>query len=198
MTPKQIERLKNKIAGIRRTLASEKRKYGCYDDSRGLRYLPLNYYLALADYKGGLTYIRWFHKNFDDDMCFPEFLFEWTIILFKTGDHKAAEQKAFETFCSSPKLFSLFFSKRPEPGTSASLLGAIPGSELPEFAYHAGQPELADFTQWLQAFRNSEKFLARSSKFIELTDRLRTEDDAEVRGYLQSHLQQIEKWDEAL
>jgi hypothetical protein len=40
MTPKQIEILKKKIADIRRTLAAEKRKFGVYDDSGGLRYLP--------------------------------------------------------------------------------------------------------------------------------------------------------------
>lgn len=196
MTPKQSERLKGKIAAIRRTLAYERRRYGCYDDSRGLRYLPLSYYLALADYKGGLTYSKWFHKNFEDDVCFPDFLFEWTIVLFKTSNIKAAEQKAFEAFCSSQQLFGLFFSMQPEPGPGKLLPVAVAGGQLQKFFYNATQPELADFTQWLQAFRKSEKFVSRSSKYIKLTDRLTTEDDAEVRGYLQSHLRQIERWDE--
>ncbi len=82
MTPKQTERLRKKITAIRRTLAAEKRKFGCYDDGRGLRYLPTKYYIQLADYKGGLTYTRWFQKNFPDDCGFPDFLFEWTILLF--------------------------------------------------------------------------------------------------------------------
>ena len=83
MTPKQIERVRSKIKQIRATFAAEKRKFGAYDDSRGLRYLPLEYYIKLQDYKGGLTYTRWFQKNFPDDIGFPDFLFEWTIILFK-------------------------------------------------------------------------------------------------------------------
>ena len=111
MTPKQTERLRKRIMAIRRTLAAEKRKFGCYDDGRGLRYLPTKYYIQLADYKGGLTYTRWFQKNFPDDCGFPDFLFEWTILLFKTGKHKDAEEKAFQTFCSNTYLFDHFFGK---------------------------------------------------------------------------------------
>ena len=99
MTPKQNEKVKKKIADIKRTLAAEKKKFGCYDDSRGLRYLPIKYFIQLRDYTGGQTYLKWFDKTFPDDHGFPEFLFERTIILFKTGRIKEAEQKAFETFC---------------------------------------------------------------------------------------------------
>src|SRR5699024_10525078 len=101
MTPKQAERLQKKISDIRRALAAEKRKFGAYDDSRGLRYLPTRYYMQLGDYRGGLTYLRWFSKNFPDDGGFPDFLFEWTVILFKSGRLKEAAQKAFETFCAN-------------------------------------------------------------------------------------------------
>lgn len=62
MTPKQTQRLSKKIADIKRALAAEKRRFGGYDDSRGLRYLPTRYYIQLADYKGGLSYTRWFAK----------------------------------------------------------------------------------------------------------------------------------------
>jgi len=41
MTPKQEERIRNKIARIRKELAADKKRWGgFYDDSRGLRYLP--------------------------------------------------------------------------------------------------------------------------------------------------------------
>jgi hypothetical protein len=66
MTPKQADRLRQQIAAIRRTLAAEK-KFGGYDDSRGLRYLPTRYYVQLTDFAGGLSYTRWFAKNFPDD-----------------------------------------------------------------------------------------------------------------------------------
>ena len=53
MAPKQIEKIQNKIAKIKRALAADKRQWGCYDDSRGLRYLPPALYLKLQDYRGG-------------------------------------------------------------------------------------------------------------------------------------------------
>jgi hypothetical protein len=76
MTPKQIEKLKKKIADVKRILAAEKRKFGAYDDSRGLRYLPTGYFVKLGDYEGGLAYLKWFYKNFPFDGGFPEFLFD--------------------------------------------------------------------------------------------------------------------------
>ena len=98
MTPKQIERIQIKIATIKRALAADKRQWGCYDDSRGLRYLPPALYLKLQDYKGAMRYFNWFHKIFDDDAGYPMFLFEWTITLFKNGKRKEAEKMALKTF----------------------------------------------------------------------------------------------------
>lgn len=111
MTPKQAERLRQKITDIRRVLAAEKRKFGGYDDSRGLRYLPANYYVQLGDFKGGLTYLRWFHRNFPDDAGFPDFLFECTIILYQSGKTKEAEKKAIETYCADIHLFDEYLDR---------------------------------------------------------------------------------------
>jgi hypothetical protein len=36
LTPKQVARVQNKISDIRKLLASEKRRIGVYDDSRGI------------------------------------------------------------------------------------------------------------------------------------------------------------------
>lgn len=38
MTEKQIERVKTKIKRIKAALAADKKRWGFYDDSRGLRY----------------------------------------------------------------------------------------------------------------------------------------------------------------
>lgn len=184
MTPKQIERLKKKIADIKRTLAAEKRKFGCYDDSRGLRYLPTKYFIQLADYSGGLTYTRWFDKNFPDDCGFPDFLFEWTIILFKTGKIKEAEKKAFQTFCGNTYLFDKYFGRTIIP------VDKWEGSNLaaPAFTgyieYSSKQTELGDFSEWLHTFISTQDFVNRSNKYIDIQTRLKTEHDVETRHYL--------------
>ena len=94
MTEKQAEKIQLKIKKIEAELAADKRRWGgFYDDSRGVRYLPTELYVKLQDWNGGLRYMRWFEKNFPDDIGFPDFLFEWTIILFKKGKLKEAEKK---------------------------------------------------------------------------------------------------------
>ena len=99
MTPKQAERIQEKITKMKKELAADKRRWGgFYDDSRGLRYLPPALYIKLGDYSGAKRYFNWFAKNFPDDMGYPVFLFEWTLTLFKTQKMAEAEQKAQETY----------------------------------------------------------------------------------------------------
>ena len=191
MTPKQIERIQNKIKNIRKTLYNEKRMFGCYDDSRGLRYAPLNLYLKIGDYKGALTYLRWFDKNFPYDSGMPDFLFEWTIILFKLGKLKDAESKAIQTYFANSYLFDKFFERQIFP------IDKYENSNLenPEFAeylnYSKNQIELSDFAEWLANFEKSKNFIEIKSKFHEIGKRLKTETDTETRRYLLKQLYQL-------
>lgn len=74
MTEKQAEKLQLKIKKIKAELAADKRRWGgFYDDSRGLRYLPPELYVKLQDWHGGLRYLKWFEKNFPDDIGFQIF-----------------------------------------------------------------------------------------------------------------------------
>ena len=194
MTPKQAERLRTKITNIKRTLAAERRKFGGYDDSRGLRYLPVKYFVRLQDYKGGLTYLRWFAKNFPDDRGYPDFLFEWTIILHQTGKSREAAGMAFRTFCANTYLFDKFF------GRPAIPVEKWEGSNLetPEFTeyfdYSCSQEVLAGFSAWLEQLINMEEFKVLSEKYIQIQTRLKTERDQETRGYLIRQASQLKKF----
>lgn len=193
MTQKQIEKANKKIADIKRTLATEKRKFGCYDDSRGLRYLPTKYFIQLGDFAGGLSYLKWFGKNFPDDSGFPEFLFEWTIILFKCDKIKEAEQKAFQTFCSNPYWFDKYFGR---PITQLDMWHSSNLSK-PEYTealeYSSEQPEFADFTAWLDSLISTDDFSNRSNKYVDIYRRLKTETDKEMRHYLVRQAFQLEQ-----
>ncbi|QKG55086.1 hypothetical protein [Hymenobacter sp. BRD67] len=188
MTPKQAERLRQKITDIRRVLAAEKRKFGCYDDSRGLRYFPTRYYVQLGDFKSGLTYLRWFHRNFPDDAGFPDFLFEWTIILFSNGRLQDAAQKARATYRADTHLLASFLG-RPitpaEPWEEAPLDAA---SYAAYFNSLGGQAALVDFGEWLAALTLTETFLADASHFIDLNRQLHEETDPERRRSLVQQL----------
>lgn len=184
MTPKQTERLQKKIADIKRILAAEKRKFGGYDDSRGLRYLPTSLYIKLEDYGGAFAYLKWFDKNFPDDNGFPEFLFEAAMILFKNSKQKEAEKKVFETFCANPYWLDKFF------GNPIKKLGIWHCSNItaPEYTealeYSSIQPGLTDFSDWLQKLLLTENFQNRCNKYISIYTRLNTETDQETRHYL--------------
>jgi hypothetical protein len=184
MTDKQKQRLKTKIKRIRGDLTYEKRKFGCYDDSHGLRYLPTSLYLKLQDYKGGLVYTRWFAKNFPDDAGFPEFLFEWAIILFKNGKVKDAERKSVEAFFRNTYIFDKFF------GRPFQIIDKLENwnIEKPEFIddlkYSADQPELADFYEFLSSLEQSAKFQSIKDRYIKARIRLQNDHDPEMRHYL--------------
>ena len=90
MTIKQEERIRAKIAAIRREIAREKKQWGGYHDGRGLRYAPPQYFVEINDFKGAMTYFRWFQKNFPDDAAYCKFWFEWAWALFKNNKSKEA------------------------------------------------------------------------------------------------------------
>lgn len=193
MTPKQIERLRSKILQVRRTLAAEKRKFGSYDDSRGLRYLPTKYFIQLQDYTGGLTYLKWFSRNFPDDVGIPDFLFEWTIILFSCGKSREAERKAFEAFCANTYLFDKFFGRPVIP------IDKWEGSNLEvtdfttHFGYSSKQPELAGFSAWLDKLTLSGDFKSRCDQYIDIQKRLKTVTDRATRHYLIMQARQLQE-----
>lgn len=193
LTPKQIEKLRAKISKIKRTLAAEKRKIGCYDDSRGLRYLPTRYFIRLGDYKGGLTYLKWFNKNFPDDAGFPEFLFESTIILFKNNKIKEAEKKGFQTFCSNIYWFDKFFGRQIVPVDMWYSSNITIPAYTNDLEYSSGQPDLTDFSEWLAKLIATENFANRSKKYIDVYKRLKTETDEETRSYLVKQAFQLEQ-----
>jgi hypothetical protein len=192
MTPKQEERIRKKIARIRKELAADKKRFGgFYDDSRGLRYLPPEQFMKLRDYKGGLRYLRWFSRTFPDDSGFPIFLFEWTLILFKTGNLKEAILKAKQTFAANSYLFDKFLEKELveiEKYESSNWKTIEMADYL---SYSKSDPELADFGEWLQDLHSSEEFSQFTHEVIEIEKRLLTEPVGEMRSKLVGRLRAV-------
>jgi hypothetical protein len=193
MTPKQIERIQKKISDIKRRLAAEKRMFGAYDDSSGMRYIPTRYYLELGDYAGGLKYLKWFATNFPDDVGFPDFLFEWTVILFKNGKLKEAERKAFETFSSNTYFFDKYFGRQISPIQKWEGSNVAEASYVDYLKYSSTDTDLNDFTEWLRKFTSSERFLTLSEKFVAINIKLKTEHNIAERRNLSKQIQQLEE-----
>ena len=186
--------IRNKIKKIKAALAADKKRWGGFHhDGQGLRYAPPRLYIQLGDFSGGLRYLNWFNKNFPDDIGYPDFLFEWTVILFKTGRQKEAEKKAFRTFTRNTYLFDKFF------GRPITKIDKWEGSnlEVAEFAtdyfdYSYNQENLSDFAECLDKLTQTEKFIALTNKYIEIHKRLKNEHDFETRRYLGKQADKLE------
>ena len=193
MTPKQAENIALKIKKIKAALATDKRRWGgFYDDSAGLRYAPPALYLKLADYKGGLAYFRWFAKNFPNDIGFPGFLFEWTVVLFKNNKLDEAIQKAFETYRRNSFVFEKFFGKPFEIDKNSEWI-QIHSPEYADkyFSYSHNQTELKDFAEWLYELCQSERFRKVAENFKDLSDRLIAEEDNNLREEIREKLEKL-------
>jgi len=184
LTPIQKQRLEQKIKRIRYALASEKRKFGCYDDSRGLRYMPTEFYLKLQDYKGGFAYTKWFARNFPDDAGFPKFLFEWAIILYKNVKITDAQRKATEAFFRNTYIFDKFFGRTIQKFDKLENWNIELPEFIEDFKYSFEQPELADFAEFLYSFEQTTKFQSIKDRYIKAKIRLKNEHDPEMRHYL--------------
>jgi hypothetical protein len=193
MTPKQEERIRNKIKKIKAGLAADKKYWGgYYHDGQGLRYSPPFLYISINDFTGGLRYVNWFNKNFPDDAGYPSFLFEWLIILFKTGRLKEAEKKAFQTFTRNTYVFDKFFERpiKPIEKWEGSNLESA-GYAISYFNYSHQQENLRDFALWLEEFTRTEKFLSASKKYIEILVLLNSERDVEKITELSREIDQL-------
>jgi len=173
MTPKQIERIQNKIVKIKRALAADQRRWGgYYDDSRGLRYLAPELYIKIKDYKGAMRYFNWFNKTFDDDMGFPFFLFEWSITLFKNGKLKEDEKKMCQAILRSETLIDKFlkhdcFSLNMNENSSLEFV-----TLLNDQIYNFSDVEFKDFSEWLSNFTSGDFFRRHFSEFLVIARKL--------------------------
>jgi len=188
MTPKQADRLRRQISAIRRTLAAEKRKFGGYDDSRGLRYLPTRYYVQLADFAGGLTYLRWFWRNFPTDAGFADFLFEATIILCKQGKLLEAARQATATFQADRQLLARFLGA-PVPPVEAWENAPLAAEAYARYFAALGSPAtLQDVAEWLGELTSTVEFRASAQQFSDLHRQLHGEPDGAKRRHLLAQL----------
>lgn len=174
MTPKQIDRIQNKINKIRKEIYEEKKIWGGYHDGRGLRYIPFELYLKIQDFKGGLTYLRWFTKTFPDDITVSEIMLMSSLIYFKNKKIKDAEKKALQSYFADSYVFNIFMDRPIKKDNDSNYnLNAIKDF----FADLKKQNDLTDFQNWLADFEKTETFKDFYSKYQELQLKLDKETD---------------------
>jgi hypothetical protein len=187
MTDNQKQKISDKIVKIRKALAAERKKFGGYDDSRGMRYIPTSLYVKIGDYKRGSQYLKWFDKNFPGDVGVPGFLFESTLIYFKIGNLKEAEVYAFRTYASHTKLINTFYEN--EGGAErVNITSRSQQATLEHFYYRHHQPDLKDFSAWFKLLMQSDEFIQKTREHDDLVRQLETEPVGPKRSTLVAKL----------
>lgn len=123
MTEKQKQKILKTIKAYRAILANEKRRFGGYMDSGGIRYVIPELYLKIQDYKGAMTYFRWFSKAFPDDIGFPSFNLFWAATLFENNKIPESLGKVYETAFSDTYLLDLIAGKDVKVIDKSELIG---------------------------------------------------------------------------
>lgn len=194
MTPKQIERVQNKIKRIRKEIYEEKRLYGGYHDGRGLRYIPFELYLKLQDFNGGLTYLQWFSKTFPDDIAMPEIMLMSSLIYYKNGKSRDAEKKALQAYFADPDTFDVFIDRPIKKDNDSNFdLNTIKDF----FTEIKTQNDLTDFQNWLIDFEKTETFKTYVTSYKDLNSNRDNEKNQAIRDKLFDKIldfQRLEKY----
>ncbi len=168
MTPLQIERIQNKIVAFKKALADDKKFWkGYYHDGRGYRYEPQRLYIQIQDFKGALRYFNWFDKNFDDDIAYAEFFFEWSLTCFKNKKYEDAEKKALQLFMSNTYMIDTFL-ERPIHSFNEFKDSEWHLKQVQGFKYLKHQDYLKDYALWLEKFVDHENFKKIAGEYLSI------------------------------
>lgn len=95
--PKTPRGIQSRIKKYEEYLNWERRTYGCYDDSSGVRYDIGPLYMLMGDIDGAVRSFNLFKRRFPDDMGDPFQYLTWALALYKKGQVKKAEIKLIQT-----------------------------------------------------------------------------------------------------
>jgi hypothetical protein len=166
MTDKQKDKIKSKIRSFRATLSAEKRKFGGYMDSRGLRYEISHLYIKAEDYKGALRYYTWFEKEFSDDMCYPLFYIQWTFAIYKNNKPLLAEKKLLETAYNDIFILPILVGEEEIKSEDENEKGEIKFAQETSEMVKGELP--TEFINWAKSIYKSESFQKQFRNFVGL------------------------------
>ena len=190
--PKRTETIKRHIEKFEKLLQSEKRRYGCYDDGGGIRYLIGPYYMLAGDIEGALKHYKWFKRVFPDDCGEPGQYLSWTLALYKSGDLKKAYIKFLQTLFMNPHVIARII------GTDY-ILQFRPGSNIPTKEWADWIPDEiynlwdGDAKIWLKESFCSEKTQVLLVRYNDIGKQLENEPVGERRSTLVEELSAMER-----
>ncbi|MGQ1891483.1 hypothetical protein ACT29H_13665 [Thermophagus sp. OGC60D27] len=130
--------------------------------------------MKIADYKGVITYKKWFDKNFPDDIGSPFLSLIWAIAYFETG--KMAEAKIYTIDMAFQNIYlpELLLDKE------VNLIDMYDhGPNMLDFAKSLtddGKKLLTNnYRDWMETFMHTDEYKKPVNKFIALNKLLKDE-----------------------
>lgn len=191
MTEKQIEKIRLSIKKNRAALTAEKRRFGGFDDSAGRRYYISDLYMRISDYKGAITYKKWFDKNFPDDIGSPFLSLCWSIAYYEIGKMKESIIYTIDTAFQNIYLHNLLFDREVNRIDMYEH-----GYDMLEFAKSmikdCKKMATQNYLDWLIEFMVTEEYKEPINKFIALNKLLKDEANTDKRSELLDHISDLE------
>jgi hypothetical protein len=191
MTEKQIEKIRQKIKRCRADLVSEKRKFGGFHDGSGLRYYISDLYLQIGDYKGTITYKKWFDKNFPDDIGDAQVSLNWSIAYHGLGMIVEAEIYTIDTAFKNVYLHSLLLDRE-----ISRIDMYDQGFDTLEYTKTMIETckkiSTKPYLDWLTTFIDTDRYKEPINKFIALNKLLKDENIRDKRIELLDHIRDLE------
>jgi hypothetical protein len=184
--PETEKKLKSRISSYKSSLLKEKRKFGYVDDGAGKRYLLFSLYFVLNDLEETKDYIKWYEKEFSDDIGEPIQKLCWALSLRRMGNEMEARKMLAEMTLSNlyiiPKLL----------GCDIEEYDIWHASSDQDIGYFSYLPEevIASITeaeiQWLRQEYESPEFRHIRQRYIEIHHKLKSTKEFDERKRLLS------------
>ena len=176
----------------RAALIAEKRKFGGFDDSGGRRYYISDLYMQIADYKGVITYKKWFDKNFPDDIGGPLLSLNWSIAYYGLEQIHYTKIYTIDTAFQNVYLHGLLLDREVNRIDMYEH-----GYDMLEFAKSmikdCKKVSRKTYLVWLTIFIYTEEYKEPINRHIALNKLLKDEQNQGKRIELLNHIRNLEK-----
>ena len=180
MTDKQLQNIKKRIKSYKLKLSSEKRKFGQYRDSHGLRYEIAMLYIKIKDYKNAKKYFHWFEKEFSDDVGFPEFHLAWAVTMFENNDIETTIKKVYAAAFANAQIIEQI----PKENLSQIIKSETFDKDFKESVEFCANIVTPQFMDWIRKFTETEEYKTNVKKYISINKLIEDEPVGKTRSMM--------------
>ena len=176
--------LRSRITAYKKGMQQERRAYGCISDGYGKRYIIFWLYFVLGDLKDANAYIRWYEKNFENDIGEPIHKLCCSLILHRLGKDQKAKYVLAKLMLLSLYVIPIVI------GDEIANYGIRFGSNYADLDYAEEIPTeiigaiTNEDKEWMRSLYTSLEFRRYRKRYIEIHKELEITSGVEKRSPL--------------